>query len=103
MPRRQMFAANMASRYSVRAANLALITQIIVHLPIAINPTAVRPCFTDEFDLSVIFLRPIAERRLLPRIVSAWVNTQTTAHHPNGKLATMLSNKRVSHSFGIAL
>lgn len=72
-------------------------------LPIAVDFITIRPCFTDEFDLSVIFLRPIAERSLLPRIVTARMGLQTPAHNPNGKLVPMLGDKRVSHLFGMAL
>ena len=54
----------------------------------------------DEWP--IFFLRSIAEGCLLPCIIAARINTQTTAHHPNRIMQMMLCNKRVSHLLSLA-
>ena len=54
--------------FAVRAAGLALITQIIVQFTISIDFATVFPGVFDQFSLALVFNRPIAEWPFKPCI-----------------------------------
>jgi len=82
---------------AVRAASLALITQIVVQLAIAIHFAAVLPRSADKLGLAHIFPSPLAQRVLQPGIKAARVDAQTPTHRTHRKQRATLGNERVSH------
>ena len=68
---------------AVRATSLPLITQIIMQLPIAIDITAINPCLADDLRLPMILLRSLAQGSLLPCIIAARMDMQTTSPEHN--------------------
>jgi len=65
----------------IRTAPLALIHQIIMKLAVAIYFTTFFPSLFDKFCLTDVFLGPIAQRVLHPRVKTTGVNTQHLTHH----------------------
>lgn len=73
-----------------------------MQLAVAINLTAIFSSLFDQLCLPLVFGGPFTERILQPRIETARVNAQNTAHGADGKQWAMLYIERILHLASLA-
>ena len=69
---------------------LALLEKVVVKLAVPLDLAAFNPSLLQQLGLEAVFLGPLAQRRLQPRIEDARLNAQAPTHRPDGELPAML-------------